>query len=146
MAQLSVQLAAPEHLAVHAAEAHAPAPELGHQVLVDLAGQDLLDDLHGGVVGDPQAAHKMALDPHFLEHLIDGGAAAVDQHHPNAQQGQGDEVVHDGVFQRLIDHGVAAVFDDHGFAVVFLNVGGRLREKEGHLFIFHRIPSHIYRW
>ena len=51
-----------------------------------------------------------------------------------------DEVVHDGILQRLVDHGVAAVFDDHGLAVVFLDVRGRLRKQEGHFFVFHMFP------
>ena len=140
MAQLGVQLGAAKHLAVHAAEAHAAAPQLCHEILVHLAGQHLLDDLHRCVVGDAQTACKVALDAHLLEHLVDGRAAAVHQHHPDAQQGEGDEVVHDGVLQRLVDHGVAAVLDDHGLAVVFLDIGGRLREQEGHFFIFHCGP------
>ena len=144
MAQLRVKLGAAEHLAVHAAEADAAAPQLCHEVFVHLTGQHLLDDLHGGVVGDAQAARKVALDAHFFEHLIDSRAAAVYQDHPHAQQGQGDEVVHDRVFQRLVDHGVAAVFDDHGLAVVLLDIRGRLREKEGHFFVFHHCsPSQV---
>ena len=87
MAQLRVKLGAAEHLAVHAAEADAAAPQLCHEVFVHLTGQHLLDDFHGGVVGDAQAARKVALDAHFFEHLIDGRAAAVYQNHPHAQQG-----------------------------------------------------------
>ena len=74
MAQLRVKLGAAEHLAVHAAETDAAAPQLCHEVFVHLTGQHLLDDLHGGVVGDAQAARKVALDAHFFEHLIDGRA------------------------------------------------------------------------
>ena len=140
MAQLGIQLGAAKHLAVHAAQAHAAAPELGHKVLVHLTGQHLLDDLHGGVVRHPQTVCKMALHADLLQHFVDGRAAAVDQHHPHAQQRQGNKVVHHGVFQRLVDHGVAAVLDDHGLAVVFLDVRGRLRKQEGHFFVFHMFP------
>ena len=137
MTQLGVQLGAAQHLPVHAAQTHAAPAQLCHKVLVHLTGQHLLHDLHGGIVRYPQAVCKVALHAHLLEHLVDGGAAAVHQHHPHAQQRQGDKVVHHGVFQRLVDHGVAAVFDDHGLAVVLLDIRGRLREKEGHFFVFH---------
>ena len=123
MAQLRVQLGAAQHLAVHATQPHAPSPELGHQVLVHLAGQYLLHHLHGGVIRHPQPPGKVALHADFFQHLVDGGAAAVYQNHPHPQQGQGDQVVHDGVFQRLVDHGVAAVLDDHGLAMVLLDIG-----------------------
>src|SRR5699024_1890971 len=46
-------------------------------------------------------------------------------------------VVHDGVLQGLVDHGVAAVFDDHGLAMVFLDVGRGLGKEAGHFFVFH---------
>ena len=68
----------------------------------------------------------MALDAHFFEHLIDGRAAAMHQHHPDAQQGEGDQIVHDRIFQFFVDHGVAAVFHHHGLAMVFLDVRGGL--------------------
>ncbi len=41
------------------------------------------------------------------------GAAAVHQHHPHAHQRERDQVVHDGQFQLVVDHGVAAVLDNH---------------------------------
>ena len=137
MTQLRVQLGAAEHLSVHAAQTHAAPAQLCHKVLVYLTGQHLLHDLHGGIVRHPQTVCKVAFHAHLLEHLVDGGAAAVHQHYPHAQQRQGDKVVHHGVFQRLVDHGVAAVLDDHGSAMVLLDIRGGLRKKPRHFFVFH---------
>ena len=141
MAQLGVQLGAAQHLAVHAAQAHAAAAQLGDQIFVHLTGQHLLHDLHGGVVGHPQTVGEMALHAHLLEHLVDGRAAAVHQHDAHAQQREGDQIVHDGIFQFFVDHGVATVFHDHGLSVILLDVGCRLREQARHFFVFHIRPS-----
>ena len=141
MAQLGVQLGAAQHLAVHAAQAHAAAAQLCHQIFVHLTGQHLLHDLHGGIVGHPQTVCEMALHAHFLQHLVDGRAAAVHQHHAHTQQGKGDQIVHDGIFQFFVDHGIAAVLYHHGLSVILLDVGCRLREKARHFFVFHKISS-----
>ena len=138
IAQVRVALAAAcDHLTIHAAKAHAPAPQQGHQVLVHFPGQHLLHHPHGHLVGVAQPVHKPALMADGLEGLIDGGAAPVHQHHPYPQKGQGDQIVHNGAFQLLVDHGVAAVFDHHGGAVVLLDIRRGLAEELGHLFVFH---------
>ena len=141
MAQLGVQLGAAQHLAVHAAQAHAAAAQLGNQIFVHLTGQHLLHDLHGGIVSHAQTVCEMALHAHFLQHLVDGRAAAVHQHHAHTQQGKGDQIVHDGIFQFFVDHGIAAVLYHHGLSVILLDVGCRLREKARHFFVFHKISS-----
>ena len=148
MTQLRVQLGAAEHLSVHAAQTHAAPAQLCHKVFVHLTGQHLLHDLHGGIVRHPQTVGEAALHAHLFQHLVDSGAAAVHQHHPHAQQRQGDKVVHHGVFQALVDHGVAAVLDDHGSAMVFLDIRGGLRKKPRHFFVFHILslpPTHLLR-
>ena len=137
MTQLGVQLGAAQHLAVHAAQADTAAPQLCHQILVHLTGQHLLHDLHGGVIRDAQTVGEMAFHAHFLEHLVDGRAAAVHQHHPHAQQRQSDQIVHNGVLEFFIDHGVSAVLHDHGLSVILLDVGCRLGKKARHFFVFH---------
>ena len=141
MTQLRVQLGAAEHLSVHAAQTHAAPAQLCHKVLVHLTCQHLLHDLHGGIVRHPQTICKVAFHAHLFQHLVDGGATAVHQHHPHAQQRQGDKVVHHGVFQALVDHSVAAVLDDHGPAMVLLDIRGGLRKKPRHFFVFHKISS-----
>ena len=89
-------------------------------------------------VTNPLAAWDSETRNELLEGLdFNLRAAAVDQHHPHAQQGQGDQVVHDGQFQLIVDHSVAAVLDDKCFAVVFLDIGRSFAEKQRHLFIFH---------
>ena len=80
-----------EELPVHAAQAHGPASqaiELGHQVLVDLAAEDGLDDVHGGDVGIAQAVYKFGLVADHFQHGGNLRPAAVDGHHPDAHQVQ----------------------------------------------------------
>ena len=90
IAQVHIGLAAAgDGVAVHAAQADTAAFQQGHEVLVDLARQHLLYNAHGLLIGVAQAAHKLGLLAHTGQHLVDGRAAAVDQHHPHAQQGQG---------------------------------------------------------
>ncbi len=137
-----VQLLGLEHGAVHAAKADGLAAqpvELGHQVLVDLAAQHALDHVHGLLVGVAQAVHKVGLVADLLEHGGDLRPAAVDHHHPDAHQGQEDDVTHDGLAELVGDHGVAAVFDDDGFAGEFLNIGQGLHQSLGLL----RMGGHV---
>ena len=61
-AVLLIQLLRLEQLAVHTAQADglaAQTVQLGHQVLVNLAAEDGLDDVHGHPVGVAQAVHKL---------------------------------------------------------------------------------------
>ena len=58
----------------------------GHQVLVHLAAEHLLDHVHGLVVGVAQAVHELGLLAHLLQHLVDLRPAAVDHHHMDAHQ------------------------------------------------------------
>ena len=87
-----------------------------------------MDHFHGLLVGIPQAVDKLGLLADLLEQLIDIGAAAVDQHRFNAQHIEQDDILHDGILEPLVDHGVAAVFDNNGFPRVFLHI--RLRFGE----------------
>ena len=139
IAQIHIRFAlAHDHVAVHAAQADAAAFEQRDQVFVDLPGQHLLDNAHGFFIGVAQTVHKFGFLPHALEHLVDGRPAAVYQHDPHTQQRQRDQVVHDGQFQFIVDHGIAAVLDNQRFAVVFLDIRCSLAEQQGHLFILHR--------
>ena len=59
------------------------------------------------------------------------------QHNAHPQQGERDQIVHNGQLQLIVDHGIAAVFDHQRFAVVFLDIWRSLAEQQGHLFVFH---------
>ena len=125
-AVLLIQLHRLEQLPVHAAQADGLAPQpvqLGHQIFVDLAAEDGLDHVHGLGVGIAQAVHKPAFVAELLQHLADLRPAAVDHHHPNANQGQQDDVAHDSPAEFVGHHGVAAVLDHDGLAGEFLDIG-----------------------
>ena len=123
-----------DHVAVLAAEPDRPFA-LGiderDDLLVDEAGQNHLDDLDGGLVGDPQAAFELALDAHPGEHLADLRPAAM--HHDGVHAGllQERDVARKSLAERRVAHGVAAVFHHDGLVLVALHVGQRLGEQPG---------------
>ena len=115
-----------EQAAVHAGEAHGFAAlhlQEIHEGLVDLAGEDHLDDVHGFPVRDPQAADKFRFLAEAVHEVVDFGPAAMDQDHADADEPEQDKVLHDLLFEMLIHHGVAAVFDHNGFTGVFPDIG-----------------------
>ena len=139
IAQVYITLAgAGDGVAVQTTQANAAALEQRNQILVDLTGQNLLHNAHGFFIGITQAVDKLGFLAHAVQHLVDGRAAAVYQHNAHTQQGQGDKVVHNGQFQFLVYHGIAAVFDHQGFAVIFLDVGRGFRKKQRHFLVFHK--------
>ena len=81
-----------------------------------------MDHGHSLLVGIPQAVHKAGLDVQPLQHLADLRPAAVDHHHPDAHQGQQDDIGNHRLAQLLGDHSVAAIFYNDGFTGVFLNI------------------------
>ena len=115
----------------HSAGLSAQAVQLGHQVLVDLAAENGLDDVHGHLVGVAQAIHEFGLVADFLQHIVDLRTAAVDDHHTNAHQRQQDDIAHHGLAQFVRDHGVAAVLDHDGLAGKFLNIRQCLDQSLG---------------
>ena len=111
--------------AVHAAETDAAAACLldqGYKVLVDLAAQHHLDDIHGFTIGIAQAVDKLALLADLSQHFIDLRAAAVYDNDLDADQIEQYQIVDDRVLQLLVDHCVAAVFYNNGLTVIFLNI------------------------
>ena len=144
-AVLLVQLLGLEEGPVQAAQADGLAPQVvddGHQVLVHLPAEDLLDDVHGLLIGVPQAVHEPGLLAHLFQHVADLRPAAVDHHHPDAHQVEQDDVADHRAAQLLGDHGVAAVLDDDGLAVPLLNVGQGLHQDGGALHII----VHVHGW
>ena len=136
-----------EELPVHAAQAHGPASQaaqLGHQILVDLAAEDGLDDVHGGDVGIAQAVYKFGLVADHFQHGGNLRPAAVDGHHPDAHQVQQDDVAHHRPAQLVGDHGVAAVFDHDGLAGKFLNIRQGLDQGLGLLLMGRHAVRPLY--
>jgi hypothetical protein len=102
-----------------------------HELFVDFSGQNHLDNFHGFFVGDAQAVYKHGFFAHFLQGFCDKGAAAVYDNNPYADQLQEYEVFHDVFHERLVHHGVSAVFDDDGFAGKALYIGYGLDQHFG---------------
>ena len=109
----------------------AQAAQLGHQVLIDLAAQHHLDDIHGFTIGVAQTVDKLALLADLSQHFIDLRAAAVYDNDLDADQIEQYQIVDDRVLQLLIDHCVTAVFYDNGLTVIFLNIRKRFDQNIG---------------
>ena len=128
-------LAGEDQVAVLAADADGDAAafvDVGHDRLVDRAGQDHLDDLHGRRIGHAQAVHEGAFQPDALQHLADLRAAAMDHDGVHADLLHQHDVARHEVAQLRIGHGVAAILHDEGGVVVPAHVGQRLGDGLRH--------------
>uniref|UniRef100_A0A8R7QUF1 Uncharacterized protein n=1 Tax=Triticum urartu TaxID=4572 RepID=A0A8R7QUF1_TRIUA len=100
----------------------------GDELLVDLADQHHLDDLHGERVGDAEAVAELRLDADALQPGVDLRAAAVHEHGAQADAGEQDQVADHRRLQLRRLHGRAAVLDHHRLALEPLDEGERLRQ------------------
>jgi hypothetical protein len=91
--------------------------------LVDLAHQHHFHDIHGFGVSHPHALDVVRLDLHAREHLVDLGAAAMNDHRVYTDVLHQDDVKGEVFLQLLVHHGVAAVFDHHRLVVKAPDVG-----------------------
>ena len=120
--------------AVLAGQAHRPAAVQVDQpddLLVDLADQDHLDDLHRLLVGHPHPAHEARLLAEALHERPDLRAAAVDDHGPDPDEAQQEHVLGELLLQVGLLHGRPAVLDDEGLALERADVRQRLDEDLG---------------
>ena len=123
-----------EQRAVLARQAHGLAPVVVDQpddLLVDLAHEDHLDDLHRLLVGDPHPAHELRLLAEALHERADLRSAAVDDHGVDADEVQQDHVEREGALEVGLLHGGAAVLDDDGLAAELPDVREGLHEDLG---------------
>ena len=79
-------------------------------------------------IGDPHAADELRGDVQSLQQVTDLRPAAVNHDGIQPDQLQQHDVPGEGVLQRLVDHGVAAIFDDQRAAVKLLDVRQGFRQ------------------
>ena len=133
-AVLLIQACCLEHLTVHTAQANSIAAQtiqLCHKVLVDLAAQDRLDNIHGGLIGIAQAIHKMRLVADLLQHVGNFRTAAMDNDHTDTNQMQQDNILHNCLAQLLGNHSITAVLHHDGLAGKLLDIGQCLDQSLG---------------
>src|ERR1700712_800332 len=85
-------------------------------VLVDLAAQDHLYNVHGLGIGDAHAVDEMAFDGQALEQIANLRTAAVNDHRVDAHCLHQHDVAREAGFQLFALHGVAAVLDHQRLA------------------------------
>ena len=105
----------------------------GDYFRIDLPGEHLVGNLHGGFVGDALALEERGLEAGLLHGARDGFAAAVDDDRVDLDRLQEDNVTRDAVADLRVRrvHEAAAVLDDEGGAAEALDVGQRLQQGVG---------------
>ena len=99
-----------------------------HEVLVDLAREHLLHDVHRLLVGVTHTVDKLAFLADLFQHPANLWTAAVHEHDVDTDELHQYDVVHHGFFQLGVDHRVAAVLDDDCLARPLADVRHRLHE------------------
>ena len=102
-------------------------------LLVDLAAEHHLDDVHRGLVGDAKPGDERRADAHLLERGVDLRPAAVHHDHLDADVAKQANVLGEARLELGVDHGVPAVFDDERAPVKAPDVGKRLVQDGGFL-------------
>src|SRR5882672_5458039 len=120
-----------DHGAVLAGEPHGTAAvqiDQPDDLLVDLAHQHHLDDLHRLGIGHPHPAHEFRLLAQALHEGPDLRAASVDDHRPHPDQPEEDHVAGELLLEVGLLHGRAAILDDQGLALEGADIGQRLEQ------------------
>ena len=124
-------LAAKKHPAVDAGKPDCPRAQCAEHMnksFIDFSRKYHAHDFRRLFIGVSEAAHKAGLDAHTLQGLGDLRTAAVYQDDFDADELQKGHVAHDQLFERLVRHGVAAVFDDEDLILILLDIGHRLEK------------------
>ncbi len=93
------------------------------EFFVDRARQHHLDDLDRRLIGDAQPVDERALDLQPLQHVADLRSAAMDDDRVHPDLLQQHDVVGELPCDRIVAHGVAAIFDDDGLAGIAPEIG-----------------------
>jgi hypothetical protein len=102
-----------------------------HDALVDQPRKHHLDDLDGGLIGHPLAAHEIRSDAQPRQQFVDHRPTAVDDHRVDAHLSHQHHVAGETGHGLGIAHGVAAELDDHDRAGIALQIGQRLGQCAG---------------
>jgi hypothetical protein len=116
------------HVAVLAAQPDRPfARRVDHRddFLVDRTCENHLDDLDRGAVRHPQSALEFRFDAHLFEHRADLRPAAMNDDRIDAGLLQKRDILREGLSERGVAHGVAAIFHHDGLVFVALHIGQR---------------------
>ena len=112
-----------------------------NKALVDLAREHHLDDVHCLLVGDAHSVLEYTLLADGVEHRVDFGASAVNQHYADSDELHERQIAHDRRLELLIYHSVAAVLDNNRFSDKFFDIGHRLNKNLCPLCIIHIFHS-----
>ena len=88
------------------------------QFAAHLAHQDHSDDVHRLGGGDAESAAELTVDVQAVQHGRNLWATTMDHDWQHTAAAQEDDVLGEGAFQVVVDHGVAAVLDHHDLAGV----------------------------
>ena len=97
-------------------------------LLVHLADQDHLGDLHGGPVGDALTVDELGRHPQLRHVPADLGAAAVHDHGFHAHESQQHDILGELLLQARRGHRRAAVLEHHRGAPEAADVGHGLEQ------------------
>ena len=100
-------------------------------LLVDLARQHHLDDVHRLGVGDPHALHELAFLPDPSQQLLNLWTPAVHHHRIQTDQFEQDHIMGKAALQALLGHRIATVLDDDRAAMKPADVGQCLSKDLG---------------
>ena len=105
--------------------------DLSHDLLVDFAHKNHLNDIHGGFIRHPHAIYKVRRNPHFLQDRSDLRTAAMDHHRMQAYKFHQGDITGKVLLETLINHGVPAVFDNDSLSVETTDIRKGLNEYVG---------------
>ena len=133
--------------AVLAAQSHRPAAVLvdeADDLLVDLPHQDHLDDIHGFLIRDAHTLDELRFLPQLLQITPDLGTTAMDHHWMDAHIFHHHHIPGEHIFELVIHHGVAAVFDHDDLIVKTADVRQGLHKyfRSLHRF-FYRVHNNL---
>ena len=126
-----LQLLRLDEAAILPRQSHGPAACLVdeiHDLLVHLAAQDHLDDIHGLLVGHPLSGDEGWFLSHPLHGPADLRTSAMYDNGVDADKAHEDNVLREALLQGIVGHCASAVFDNKDLSPEGLDIRHRLDE------------------